>query len=348
MKKKVFGIILASVMALAMTASFAAASLEESSDGSLIDADAAATAEHVLTWCDSQPASSLLGKKIVRFGELIQEASEGRIVLQFYPSAMLGNGVTCMQQVQIGDLDIYRCDSGAVYDFGVESEKVISLPYLFKDQQSAIDVVENGEVGQQLLQDITDAGIGYVGIGWFIDTPRRFFGTKEVHTLEDLKGIKIRSVEVQTTLDYKQALGMNPVPLAFSEVYTSLSTGVIDAAANTLDSYMTNKMNEVAPYFIENNGMIPCYPVVISSLTWNSLSAEDQQLVVDCLLQATNEYDAEAVANEEAEKEEMIAAGVTFCEIEDEDRWAEACEPMIEEGAKGQEELLEALRTWGK
>ena len=346
MKKKVFGILLASVMALGMISTAFAA--ETAEDGSIVDLDALETAEVVLTWCDSQPATSLLGQKILRFGEIIEEETNGRIILQYYPSAMRGNGVTCMQQVQIGDLDIYRCDSGAVYDFGVESEKVISLPYLFKDQQSAIDVVEDGEVGHQLLQDITDAGVGFVGIGWFIDTPRRFFGTKEVHTLEDLKGIKIRSVEVQTTLDYKQALGMNPVPLAFSEVYTSLSTGVIDAAANTLDSYVTNKMNEVAPYFIENNGMIPAYPVVMSAVTWGKLSEEDQQLVVDCLLKATHEYDEECVANEEAEKEEMLAAGVTFCEIEDEDRWAEACEEMIQAGAEGQEELLEALRTWGK
>lgn len=327
----------------------AAAEITESADGSLVDADAAAKAEHVITWCDSQPASSLLGQKILKFGEILQEKSDGRLVLQFYPSAMLGNGTTCMQQVQLGDLDIYRCDAAALYDFGVDSEKVISLPYLFKDRDSAVDKVKNSDAGQTLLDDISNSGTGFQGIGWFIDTPRRFFvANKEVHTLDDLKGLKIRAVETAITLDYKAALGMNPVPLSMSEVYTAFSTGVIDAAANTVDSFTNNKFDEVCHYIVLNNGMIPCYPVVFSQATWGKFSAEDQQLIIDCLAEASSEYDEECVALEEKETADLEAKGVKFCEVEDEDKWAEACQPIIDKYGAGYEDLVADLTTWGK
>ena len=298
-----------------------------------------------ITICDSQPETSLIGQAIKEFGKYLEEESGGRLVLEYYPSAMLGNGTTCMQQVQLGSLDIYRCDASALYDFGVESMKIPGLPYLFKDTAQAIEVVE-GEVGQQWLQDITDTDIGFVGFGWLVDTPRTFFTRdREVHKLEDLKGLKIRSVEANLFLDYKSALGMNPVPLAMSEVYTSLSTGVIDAAANTLDSFVSNKFNEVCKYFINNNGMIPAYPMVFSAARWNTFSAEDQQLIIDCWHKAFEYYNTEAVALEEKERADMEAAGVIFCDIEDTERWIEAVQPVVDEYSQGYEDVVAEIRS---
>lgn len=211
---------------------------------------------HVITFNDSQPDTSLIGTSIKAFGKYIEEASGGRITLDYYPAAQLGNGTTSMQQMQLGALDMYRCDASALYDFGVESMKIPGLPYLFESREQAIEVA-NGAVGDQWLKDITDANVGFVGVGWLIDTPRCFFTNKSVTKLSDAKGLKIRSLEASMFLDYKSSLGLNPVPLAFSEVYTSLSTGVIDAAANTLDSFVNNKFEEVCKYFINNDGMIP-------------------------------------------------------------------------------------------
>lgn len=303
----------------------------------------------VLTICDSQPASSVIGEAIgTDFKEALEKLSGGTMSVEFYPAAQLGNGTTCMQMVQLGTLDMYRCDASALYDYGIDSMAVLSLPYVFEDRATAIDIA-NSDLGKELLQDITDSGTGFVGVGYFVDTPRCFFTAKTpVETIDDLKGLKIRSVEANLYLDYKAALGMNPTPLAFSEVYTSLSTGVIDAAANTLDSFVSNNLYEVCDYFIMNNGMIPIYPITISQKTWDSLSEEQQGWVVDAWTEAGNAFAEKG----DAKMEEQIAfceeQGVTFCYPTDEDKWAEACEGIIEEYGAGYEDLVEQMKNWNK
>lgn len=303
----------------------------------------------VLSICDSQPASSLLGQAIgTTFAENLEELSGGTMKVEYYPAAQLGNGTTCMQMVQLGDLDMYRCDASALYDYGIDSMAVLSLPYIFDDRETAIEISQS-DLGNKFLQDITDSGTGFVGVGYLVDTPRSFFTAKTpVETIDDLKGLKIRSVEANLYLDYKAALGMNPTPLAFSEVYTSLSTGVIDAAANTLDSFVSNKLYEVCDYFIMNNGMIPIYPVVISEKTWAVLSEEEQGWVLEAWKNAGEWFAAEGDSQMEAQIEQCEAEGVTFCYPTDEDKWAEACQGIIKEYGAGNEDLVEQIVNWNK
>ena len=299
----------------------------------------AGNAEIQISLCDSQPESSLIGQAEKKFGEYLAEASGGRIALKYYPSAMLGDGTTCMQQVQLGSLDMYRCDAAVLYDWGVESMKIPGLPYLFGSQEQAFEVMSS-DIGEQWLKDIDNAGIGMVGVGYLVDMPRCFFtADKPVYKLEDLKGIKIRSLEGDVFMEYKSSLGM-----PWSEVYTSLSTGVIDAAANTLDSFVSNKMNEVCKYFINNDGMYLVCPMVFSEVTWNKLSPEDQQIVAECWNKASQYYIDQSEGLIEKEVADMEAAGVTFCDIEDMDRWIEATQPVVDKFSTGYEDVVAEIR----
>ena len=313
------------------------------------DTSAAADGDvRVISICDSQPASSLIGQAIGEsFANALAEKSGGKMKVEYYPAAQLGNGTTCMQMVQLGTLDMYRCDASALYDYGIGSMAVPSLPYVFKDRDAAIEM-SNSEIGDKLLQDITDAKVGVVGLGWYVDTPRSFFtAKKEVKTLADLKGLKIRSVESNLYMDYKAALGMNPTPLAFSEVYTSLSTGVIDAAANTMDSFVSNKLYEVCKYFVMNNGMIPTYPVVISEKTWSSLNDEEKGWVKDALKVSSDFFAKEGAAKMDDQIKFCEEQGVTICYPEDEDKWKEACQGVTDEYGAGYEDLVAQIESLG-
>ncbi|RGZ00646.1 TRAP transporter substrate-binding protein [Clostridium sp. AM58-1XD] len=312
--------------------------------------EAAASGDVItLSICDSQPASSLLGQAIgTSFADALADLSGGTMQVQYYPAAQLGNGTTCMQMVQLGTLDMYRCDASALYDYGIASMAVPSLPYIFRDRQHAIEVAHS-EIGDKLLQDITDSGTGFVGVGWLVDTPRAFFtAKKEIKTLADLKGLKMRSVEANLYLDYKAALGMNPTPLAFSEVYTSLSTGVIDAAANTLDSFVSNKLYEVCKYFVMNNGMIPAYPVVISEKTWAKLNDEQKGWVLEAWQTAGDYFAKEGDALMEDQIAFCEEHGVTFCYPEDEDAWKEACKNVTAEYGEGFEDMIAEIEKVGQ
>jgi tripartite ATP-independent transporter DctP family solute receptor len=299
---------------------------------------------HVIKFADSQPETTGIVIHIKRFGEILEEKTDGRIKVEIYPNAMMGSGGECMQQVQMGSLDMYRSDASVVYDFGVDSMKIPGLPYLFENKKHAEKVL-HGEIGKEFLQDITDADIGFVGVGWLVDSGRNIFNrNKPVTKIEDVKGLKLRSLEGSIFMDSKEALGMNPTPLAFSEVYTGLSTGVIDGATNTLDSYVNNKMYEVAPYFVKSEMIYNPCPVVFSAKNWANYSPEDQQLIIDSWAEAMVEHDKYAAELEERLIKEAKDHGYEVTELEDREKWVEAVQPVIEANSAGYEELIQRMR----
>ena len=97
--------------------------------------DASEGKEHVIKFADSQPETTGIVMYIKRFGEILEEKTNGRIKVEIYPNAMMGSGGECMQQIQMGSLDMYRSDASVVYDFGVDSMKIPGLPYLFSDKK---------------------------------------------------------------------------------------------------------------------------------------------------------------------------------------------------------------------
>ena len=181
---------LATMLALTLVLSVTACGGEkeqESAQGDTQQEQSTSEEKIVLKLADTQPESSLLVQVEKMFGDALAEATDGRITVEIYPASQLGNATTYTQMVQAGDVAIARNDASAVYDFGVESHKILSLPYLFKDSKSALDLL-NGEVGDQLKQDTADADLGFIDLGWVVDSNRCFFThNREVNTLEDLR-----------------------------------------------------------------------------------------------------------------------------------------------------------------
>ena len=348
--KKVLSLLLTLVMIFALVAC-ASNSTDNTNDGDTSSAGNAGSEDselptYTFKLCDTQPEGSVLIEVANLFADNLAEMSDGRMTLEVYPSSQMGNATTCTQMLQTGDLTFFRQDAAAVYDFGVESHQVISLPYLFEDSESAYEIMK-GEIGDRLKQDVEDAGLGFYTLGFIADTNRNFFtADTPVETMDDLKGLKIRSLEASIYVDYKSSLGLNPTPMAFSEVYTSLSTGVIDAAANTLDSFCSNKFEEVCKYYIMNNGMVPIYELLVSAEVYDSLSPEDQQIVNEAYTAAYDQYLPLARAKEAEQIEYCESKGVTFCYPTDEDKWAAACEWMFDTYGTGYEDIIDAIQNY--
>ena len=213
------------------------------------------------------------------FAEKIEELSGGHIKIDLYINGTLGSEAESMQGIQMGTLDIFRGNASSLPNYGAELIGTTGLPYVFKDMAQFEDVAESS-LGDELLQSVEDANCGYVALGWLVEGPRSMFITPKVYerlgkptefTLDLMKGLKVRVPETDLMISTMDALGASATAIAYSELYTSLQSGVVDAAENGVTSYMSNSFNEVAPYFITDAHTFGCGVILMNADKWNGL-----------------------------------------------------------------------------
>lgn len=171
------------------------------------------------------------------FAEKIEELSGGHIKIDLYINGTLGSEAESMQGIQMGTLDIFRGNASSLPNYGAELIGTTGLPYVFKDMAQFEDVAESS-LGDELLQSVEDANCGYVALGWLVEGPRSLFITPKVYdrlgkpdafTLDKMKGLKVRVPETDLMISTMDALGASATAIAYSELYTSLQSGVVDA-----------------------------------------------------------------------------------------------------------------------
>lgn len=278
-----------------------------------------------------------LGDK--RFAELVKEKSDGRIQIDVFPSAQLGEEKAVVEQVQLGAIDFTRVSSGILGSFNKDFG-VFSLPYIFDSQEHMWNYL-NGESGQSLLSSLEASkmkGLAYMDPG-----SRSFYTKDEVKSLSDLKGKKIRVIQNEVNVEIMDALGINATPMAYGEVYSAIQTGVIDGAENNYPSYYSSKHYEVAPYyFVDKHQRVP-EVLLVSTTTWNKLNKEDQAIIEEAAKE-TIQYQIEEWNKYEKESEEKVReAGSTITEIEDIIPFQEAVKPVIEKYSSEYKDVLEAI-----
>lgn len=289
---------------------------------------AGSTAEIVFKYGEPNPEEHPMSQGALKFKELLEEKSGGRMRVDLYFNGTLGDEKTSMQAIQIGTMDFFRATTNAMPDYGVDTMNAMALPYVFKDLDHLSRVLRD-DLGQELLDDIQQAQTQMVGISYMEEGPRNLFFTgKAVSKLEDLKGLKIRVPENQVMLDTIKALGANPTPISYSELYTSLQTGVVDGAENGITGYISNSFYEVAPYYVKDAHTFGAGILLMSEKSWNALSEDDKKLIkdageeaMDAVLGYTNELEAKYYS-------ELESKGVTCIEVEDLDKWQETVQPL--------------------
>jgi tripartite ATP-independent transporter DctP family solute receptor len=202
-----------------------------------------------------------------KFAELVSKASGGKMTVKTYDSAVLGNDVQMQGMLQGGTMDFALVGastlSGMVKEFGV-----IDLPYSFRSGREA-DAVLDGPMGVKLLDKLRDHGL--VGLGFWEIGFRQITNSKRPITrLEDLDGLKIRTVQSPVFLEYFNSLGANATPMPINEVYTALETHAIDAQENPPSIISSQKFYEVQKYLS-----------LTSRKTWDRLSEEERRLITE-------------------------------------------------------------------
>lgn len=233
-----------------------------------------------------------------KFKELVAERSDGKINVEIFPNATLGDELTLLEGMQIGTVDMGVITNGPVSNF-VEEMAVFELPFLFPSGEKAYEVLD-GPIGQELLDKLSDVnlkGLAYAERGF-----RNL--TNSDHPIEspdDLDGLRIRVMENPVYIDTFRELGADAIPMAWTEALTAMQQGTIDGQENPVGVVYSFKLNETQKYMTMTRHTYAPAIFVMGMPVWQKLSEEAQEIVLEAAKEASA-YERELNAEQEAEQ----------------------------------------------
>jgi tripartite ATP-independent transporter DctP family solute receptor len=300
---------IAAAAALALTACGGGSSAEESSGGG---------GESVtIRLAVGDPATSSVGVAAEHFADAVKEASDGRIEVKVFPDGTLfgGDQNAAVNQVQSGSIDATIL-STSVYASFEPRMNAISLPYLFDDFDQYVSYLE-GEPGQTLLDSLDK--LDTEGLAMMTRTFRQATNSQRPITEpSDLEGMKLRVPNNELWVEFFKALGANPTPMDFTEVYTALQLNVIDGQENPVEVPLANKFYEVQKYLSMTNHIVDGYILAMNQEKFDGLDDEAQQILRDAAADTAEfkrDYDDEQADKAVAELE---SNGMEVNELSDE------------------------------
>lgn len=261
------------------------------------------------------------------FKRLVEEGSNGQVEVTVFPSSQLGGEVESAKNVQLGTLEMTIISTSNTSPFYGDLE-IFGVPYLFKSLSCAYKVLD-GPLGQEMAEGLRQQA-GMRVLGWYTFGMRQLFNTqKPLLEPSDLDGLMFRVPADQLAEAAYRAMGANPVPMDFPEMFSALQQGVIDGADNPLITLHQFKWYEVVKFASISNTAAGLSPFLVNERVFASLPEDVQQLVIDAgQASAKVNREVEAGATSEA-RNALEAEGVRIDEV-DVAAFREAVEPVFE------------------
>lgn len=298
--------------------------------------------EYVFSYADNQTGNYPTVQAARRFADQVNQETDGRIEIRVYPNAELGDEDSTVRQVSYGGIDFCRCSLSNLPDYSEET-LVLQLPYLYEDRDHMWRVLD-GEIGVQVKDSLQ--GSGMVALSWFDAGVRNFYTTDEaIRCLEDMQGMKIRVQQAELAEDMVEALGAEAVPIVYEAVKDALQTGEIDGAENNWASYEAMQHDEIARYYTVDEHMRVPELMLVSSATWEQLSAEDQATIQRCA-DAAGLYERELwTARETSAREKCLWEGTVEIVLPEREkkRFRDAVSPLYKKYCGDYAELVEKI-----
>ncbi|MBP8980238.1 MAG: TRAP transporter substrate-binding protein [Syntrophobacterales bacterium] len=265
----------------------------------------------------------------MRFAELVKERTKGRIEITVYPEGQLGKGEwELLEAVRQGTVDIYVGSTGPLSGFS-PSMAILDIPFLFRDHAHA-DKVLDGELGRQLLDELDK--VGFKALAFWENGFRNLTNSRRpVKNPADARGLKIRTMENQIHIAAWKTLGVNPVPMAWGEVYGALRQQVIDGQENPIAVIFSSKLNEVQKYLSLTQHVYSPALIIVSAKKWQTLTKEDQDILLNAARETASFQRKLGRENEEKQIGELAAKGMIVTRDIDKARWSKALKPVIKE-----------------
>ena len=291
------------------------------------------------------PASHTYNQAANKFAELVKQRSQGRIEVKVYPDGQLGKGEReLLEAIQQGTLDIYVGSTAPLSGFS-PSMGILDIPFLFRDYAHA-DKVLDGPIGLSLLKELEKANLK--GLAFWENGFRNLTNSKlAVKTPDEAKGLKIRTQENKIHLTAWKAAGVNPVPMAWGEVYGALQQKTIDGQENPVAVIHSAKLNEVQKYLSMTQHVYSPAVLIVSAKKWQAIPPADQEMLLKTALEVAQFERKLGRDAEEKQVAELTARGMTVTKDVDKAAWQKAMQPAFDEFSKqfGKEKIDAILST---
>lgn len=337
MRKKFFAALMAAaVLGSTLTGCGSSSTPETKADNTSTTAAAAETeapkGEVVeLSLADAQPDGCAANIALKAMVEEINEKSDGSIHVTYYPNSQLGNERDLAEGVKAGTVDMAYVSCAVMQNFD-ESFAIFSLPFIFKDYEH-VHAFADSDLGKQVFGNL-EASNQVKVLGLF-DQGFRWIWTsnKEVKTLADLSGLKIRTPESDVYTKTFELLGTNPTPMAFGDLFTALQTGVVQGYEVNPESTWSNGTYEAIKYGVKSNHIFAGSIVFISQSAYDKMSEEQKQVVLEAADNAVILNNQIALEAEEDYENKLVDAGLVINPLADgeQEKFAEVVQPLYEE-----------------
>lgn len=296
---------------------------------SVLATGAAQAADFNFTFAHVLVESTPNAKAAVKFKEEVERNSKGRIAINVRPAAQLGGDVEIIEQTQMGMVQIAIPPTGNLANFEAKYY-LFDLPFLMPDD-AAMKRVADGDVGRKLLKALDKAnlhGVNFWGAGFRHMTNN----VRPITGPDDLKGIKMRTLQAPAILATYRTFGANPTAMAFTEVYNGLQQGVVEGQENPLANIYSMRFYEVQKYMTLTGHAYHTYAAVMNKAAWESLPPDLQKVMSDAFDHA-RDYSRQLTNEDEARILGEIKGQIEIRELTPEGRAAfiEASRPIYKE-----------------
>lgn len=284
-----------------------------------------------------------------KFADLVKVKSDGKITVKLFPGGVLGGDVQTVSALQGGVIEMTVLNAG-ILSSNAKQFGAVDLPFLFNSGEEA-DRVMDGPFGTSLLRLLPDTGL--VGLGYWELGFRNLTNNRHpVAKLEDIKGLKIRTIQSPIPVELFNSLGANAVPMSYTELYTALETGTVDGQENPAANIVNAKFYEVQKYMTVTRHQYNPQIVLVSKKFWDGLNDEEKGVLQSAANEARDYQRKVSREQDAASIEEIKKTGMEVTELspEETEKLRAAVKPMIDKfsadiGAETVAQLFKELET---
>jgi tripartite ATP-independent transporter DctP family solute receptor len=287
---------------------------------------ASASAQTVMRISISSPQNSHQGVAIDTFAKEVERLTNGRYVIKTFYASSLGAEREAMESVQMGTQELTWTSSGPVPNF-VPEVKILDVPYLFTDYAHARGVLD-GPIGDEMLKKFEPKG--FKALAWAENGFRHMTNNKHpIKVPTDMQGLKMRTVENPVHIQAYKAFGINPTPMAFSEVFTALQQGTVDGQENPLSVITASKFDQVQKYLTLTGHVYSPGVYLMNKGAFDKLSDEDKKAFVEAARIGVKANRDRIDSDEKNAVADLRSKGMEVVETIDKAQFQAALEPIM-------------------